>query len=105
MPNSVEEWASRAVDQLPSLSERDGLVWVRAGLDIAGADSGGEVSIVALSAWRDWDAVLTATGGHIDRLVQSTDLTDLERPIGVNHYELLRPDTRTHADEAARRDA
>ncbi len=98
---SVKEWARRAGEPLASLSGREGFVCVRAGVDMAGADSRGEVSVVALSGWRDWDAVLAATGGHIDRLVQATDLTDLERPIGLDHYELLKPDTRTHADRPA----
>lgn len=88
----VAEWARRAVEHLAGLVGTEGLVYVREGVGMAGANPEGDVPVLALSCWRDWDAVLAATGGHIDRLVQSTELVDLERFIGVDHYELLASD-------------
>ena len=91
---SVEEWERRAAEQLTVLAAKDSLVFARAGVDLAGEHPSDEVPVVALSAWRDWDAVLEATGGHIDRLVEDTELIDLERPIAVDHYELFESDPR-----------
>ncbi|MGD0862215.1 MAG: hypothetical protein ABSA21_05575 [Candidatus Limnocylindrales bacterium] len=89
---SIAAWERRAAELLTSLSATDGLVAMRAGSSPAGAHSGSGLQVVAVSAWRDWDAVLAATGGHIDRLLQETELADVEEPIGVDHYELLGPD-------------
>jgi hypothetical protein len=100
---AVEKWQRRAAEQLTALSTKERLVFARAGVGLAGADSSGEVSVVALSAWDDWDAVLAATGGHIDRLVQATELVDLERPEGVDHYELLESEPRPTVDDQVQR--
>ena len=105
---STAEWERCAGEQLAELTAMDGLVFVRAGIVPAGAalagssladgQPGDEASVIALSAWRDWDAVLAATGGHIDRLLETNALADLERPIGVDHYELLGPDSGSQGD-------
>jgi hypothetical protein len=98
---AVDEWTARSLEQIPGLSEKDGLLCVRAGVGRGAADARGEVLVLALSAWRDWDAVLAATGGHIDRLLKSTELIGLERPMGVDHYELVGPDGKTKPDRPA----
>ena len=86
------------MEPLARLSEKEGLVYLRAGMGLAGADASGEVPILVLAGWRDWDAMLAATGGHIEWPTQETDLDDVEGPGDLDHYELLTPDTRTHAD-------
>ncbi len=98
---SLGDWQRRSLDPLTRLSEKEGLVYLRAGTGLAGADASGEAPILILSAWRDWDAMLAATGGHIDRPAQESDLDDLEGPSDVGHYELLESDTQTHADGPA----
>lgn len=95
---SVPVWEQRAMEPLTPLSIKDGLFSVLAGVRVPSVASSGRVSVIAVSAWRDWDAVLAATGGHIDRLVQETELTSLEQPIAVDHYQLLAPDVGTVAD-------
>jgi hypothetical protein len=85
----VELWERRSEEQLTRMSETDGLLCLRAGVGLADADPGGAVPVVALSAWRDWEAVLVVTGGHIGRLVQDTELIDLEHSGSVGHYEVL----------------
>lgn len=97
---SVVEWEGRAAEQMTALSGKQSLIFARAGVVLDDERPSDEVSVVALSAWRDWDAVLAATGGHIDRLVQDTELIDLERPVGVDHYELFESDLRLPVDES-----
>jgi hypothetical protein len=88
---AVPVWKERAESQLAALGARDGLICVRAGISQVG-EAEGEVVVSVISAWRDWAAVLAATGGHIDRLVQDTEFEDLEQPAGLDHYQLLEPD-------------
>ena len=88
-PESLEIWARSSAAQVEKLSARDGLICARAGASRAGASADGEVPVFAISAWRDWEAVLAATGGHIDRLVEDTDLGELERAVALDHYQLL----------------
>ena len=88
----VEAWKRRAVEQTAQLAEQAGLVCVRAGVSLSGADSNGEVAVMTLTAWSDWERVLTATGGHIDRYVRDDDLTEPRHSVGsdrVDHYEVL----------------
>jgi len=96
---ALEMWQTRAQEQAGVLAESAGLRAVLAGVRIPSDDRTGEVPVMAISAWRDWNAVLTATGGHIDRLVQETELGDLEKPSGVVHYQLL--DRESSSAEAA----
>jgi hypothetical protein len=91
---SLEDWQRRTVEPLTRLSQKQGLVYLRAGTGLAGAAASGEVPILILCGWRDWDVMLAATGGHIDLPAQETDLDDLEGPSDVDHYELLEPDAR-----------
>jgi len=90
--DAVTEWKQRWREQVDSVAGRDGLICVRAGVSCSGPQSGGELSVVAVSAWRDWDAVLAATSGHIDRLVEDTASSDLERSAELDHYQLIGPD-------------
>jgi hypothetical protein len=87
---SVAVWEERARAQLSALASRDGLVCVRAG--VGRPAIGEEVHVSVISAWRDWAAVLAATGGHIDRLVQDTEFEDIEQAAGLDHYQLLDSD-------------
>jgi hypothetical protein len=92
---SLGDWQRRSVEPLTRLSEKEGLVYLRAGTGLAGPDASGEVPILILCGWRDWDAMLAATGGHIERPAQESNLDDLEGPGEIDHYELLEPGTRT----------
>ncbi len=91
-PSDVDEWERRTAEHMTGLVGTEGLVYLREGVGTAGANQEGNVPIVALSCWRNWDAVLAATGGHIDRLVQATELIDLERTTSVDHFELVSPE-------------
>ena len=96
---SLEEWGRREAEQLVELERMKGMVCARAGVGLGVADADGELPIVAISAWRDWEAVLAATGGHIDRLILTTELDDLERPGGLVHYDLIEFDERGSGED------
>ncbi len=89
---SLADWHRRTVEPLTRLSQKQGLLYLRAGTGLAGPDARGEVPILILCGWRDWDVMLAATGGHIDRPAQETHLDDLEGPSDVDHYELIEPE-------------
>ncbi len=95
---SLGDWQRRSVEPLALLSEKEGLVYLRVGTSLAGADASGEVPILILAGWRDWHVMLAATGGHIEWPTQETHLDDVEGPGDLDHYELLESDTQTHAD-------
>jgi hypothetical protein len=97
--SSLGDWQRRSVEPLARLSEKEGMLYLRAGTGLAGPDASGEVPILILAGWRDWDVMLAATGGHIERPTQETDLDDVEGPGDLDHFELLTPDTQTDADE------
>jgi hypothetical protein len=82
-------WERRATEPIDRLAAKPGLLKAFAGVGVLDADPPGETSIVAITAWLDWGSVISATGGHIDRLLLETELADLERPSDVEHYQLL----------------
>ena len=89
--DSLAEWEAKALGPVGKLSGLDGLVSILVGPAWPRPDGQGDRTVFAISAWRDWSAVLSATGGRIDRLVQRTELADLERPVRVDHYQILDP--------------
>ncbi len=85
---SLPAWEARACEPIEWLSGKPGLVSLAVGpsMDESGAD---EREVMAVSSWRDWDAVLEATGGHLDRLLEATEMSELEHPVDVEHYQLI----------------
>ena len=81
-------WGRRAAEPIDRLLVIPGMEKVITGVGVLAVDRPGETSIVAITAWRDWEAILQATGGHIDRLLLETELADIERPLDVAHYQL-----------------
>jgi heme-degrading monooxygenase HmoA len=88
-PAAVDAWREGAVHQAVKLAQSAGLRLVLAGARRPAEDPTGDVPVMAISAWRDWNSVLTATGGHLDQLVGETGLVDTEKPAGLDHYQLL----------------
>ncbi len=81
-------WGRRAAEPIGRLLLIAGMEKVITGIGVLAVDRPGETSIVAITAWRDWEAILRATAGHTDRLLLETELADIERPSDVAHYQL-----------------
>jgi hypothetical protein len=82
-------WERRASTPIERLSTKPGFRQAFAGVGVLDVDPPGETSIIAITAWLDWESVIEATGGHIDRLLLETEMADLERPSDVEHYQLI----------------
>ena len=85
----MAEWEARARSPVEWLAGRPGLVSILVGPSWPRPAAESERTVFAISAWRDWSDVLSITGGHIDQPLERTELTDLETPLGAQHYELL----------------
>ncbi len=100
--DSLASWEARANGPMEGLAAKPGLVSIAVGpvTDDATADdaTAAEQEVVAVSSWRDWDSVLQATGGHLDRLIEETEMSELERKVDVEHYQLLNGNS---SDQAA----
>ncbi len=87
----LAEWEARARGPVGWLAGRQGLVSILVGPSWPRPASDGEQTVLAVSAWREWSDVLAATGGRLDQPLERTELADLEKPLGADHYELMRP--------------
>ena len=87
-----ERWEQRAADAAAALALKAGILGVQVGVGLDSGKRAAASAVIALSLWRDWDSVIAATGGHLDRLLLDTELVDLERPVSADHYQLLDPD-------------
>ncbi len=93
--DSREAWERRALEPVGQLASREGLLTVVAGVseDQDGSVAqAGEVGAVVLTAWTDWDLLLAATGGRLNRALPDTELADIERSANADHYEVIEPE-------------
>jgi hypothetical protein len=88
----LERWQQRAQETAAALTARAGLLGIQAGQSLEASGRADSVSVVAITAWRDWESVILATGGHLDRLLLDSALIDLENEVGVEHYQMLEAD-------------
>jgi hypothetical protein len=88
----TEAWKRDTAGSAGWIRAHDGLVLFQAGVSLA-APTDGQVSVATLSAWRDWDAVLVATGGRLGNLIRNTRFDEVERLDRLAHYELLGAET------------
>jgi hypothetical protein len=91
--DAVESWKRRAVETTDRLVRKHGLLVALAGVETDEADAvpvEGNARIAVLTAWAEWDLLLAATGGRLDKALLDTELTDLEQPASADHFELLR---------------
>ena len=90
--DAIEAWELRAQETLDGLVGRPGLWAAVAGVWAGGREvtlAPGEAGIVVLTAWTEWDLLLAATGGRLERTLIDTEISDLERPARADHFDLL----------------
>ena len=90
--DAVESWERRAVEAIGRLVATPGLLAAQAGVETDGevpVARDGHVWIAVLTAWAEWDLLLAATGGRLDKPLLDTELRDLEQPAKADHFELL----------------
>jgi hypothetical protein len=88
----VADWEKRTIESTGQLASRDGLKVVLAGIEIDSTEAPpprGEVRVVVMTAWTEWNLLLAATGGRLKAALQDTELAELERPAVADHFEIL----------------
>jgi hypothetical protein len=94
-PHEIQTWERRVLEPMDRLADMEGVLTVVAGVEIEAGRVGRRAratNVVVLTVWSAWDPLLAATGGHLDRSLLGTDLSDLERPGTADHFELLQPE-------------
>jgi hypothetical protein len=86
---AVEIWERRTLESVGRLANMEGLLAVIAGVEVSGTEAGSQASIVVLTVWMNWDLLLAATGGRLNRAIIDTELADIEGPATADHFELL----------------
>ena len=90
--DAVGSWERRAAKTIGRLVTTSGLLAAEAGVEADGEDvvmRDGDVRIAVLTAWAEWDLLLAATGGRLERALLDTEITDLEQPATIDHFQLL----------------
>jgi hypothetical protein len=87
-------WERRTIETFDRLVSRAGLIAAVAGIDSTRPPVAHEsvACIAVVTTWVDWDHLLVAAGGRLDRALLDDDFADLEEPSRANHFELLRPE-------------
>lgn len=89
---AVEQWEQRALGSASRLAEMRGLTTIVAGVQVDSEDAvgqGAETCVVVITTWTEWDLLLAATGGRLNRALLDTELGDLEAPANADHYEIV----------------
>jgi hypothetical protein len=96
--DALEAWEGTVPDDLEMIAAKPGNLVALAGVVITDEETGPEVPILVLTAWRDWDSLLEATGGRLNRQIQGTELAGpMPHPL-ADHYELIQADTSGWSD-------
>jgi len=88
----VGNWEARALESAGQLMSKEGVTLVLAGAETGvgeAAPRSGDVRVVVVTAWTEWDLLLAATGGLLNRPLLDTELADLERPAVADHFEII----------------
>ena len=89
---TVEQWEQRALESAGQLASKEGLLTIVAGVQIDSEDAVRQVDetcVVVMTTWTEWDLLLAATGGRLNRALLDTELGNLETPAKADHYELI----------------
>ncbi len=92
---SVDSWERGALESMGRLAGRDGLSVGLAGVEMDGdptASRDGPAGVVVFTTWAQWDLLLAATGGRLNRTLLDIDPSALEQAGRADHFELLRAD-------------
>jgi hypothetical protein len=96
--DALEAWEGTLPEDLDMIAARFGNLVAVAGVAIREGETGTEVPILVLTAWRDWDSLLEATGGRLNRQILGTELAGpMPHPL-ADHYELIQADTDDESD-------
>jgi hypothetical protein len=88
----LDDWEVLARKAARALTEKAGMLRVEAGIGFEDPHRPDGVEIAAVTAWRDWQSVVAATGGHLHHLLQDTEIVDVEQTLQADHYQLLGPE-------------
>jgi hypothetical protein len=69
-----------------------GLTTIVAGVQVDSEEAvarGAETCVVVMTTWTEWDRLLAATGGRLNRALLDTEFGDLEAPAHADHYEVI----------------
>jgi hypothetical protein len=90
--NELEAWERAVPDDLKMIAGKPGNLVALAGVAIGDDPGASDVGIVVLTAWRDWDSLVSATGGRLNRPIQGTELAGPQPHSLADHYELIQAD-------------
>lgn len=89
---ALAEWEERVPQALDEVTRKAGASAAVAGVALDDKDAADGIPILVLTAWRDWDALLKATGGRLNWPLLNTELADFEEHSVADHYELMETD-------------
>lgn len=87
--DGLEAWERSVPGELHEIIGKPGSVAALAGVAILDEEDPSDVQIMVLSAWRDWDSLLGATGGRLNRPILGTENAGPQPPSLADHYELI----------------
>jgi hypothetical protein len=87
--DSLGSWENSVQGEVRDIGGKPGISVVLAGVAIHAERVAADVPILVLTAWRDWDSLLGATGGRLNRAILGTELVGPQPLSLADHYELI----------------
>lgn len=85
----LEAWERSVSGELHEIVGKPGITAALAGVAILDEEDPSHAQIIVLTAWRDWDSLLGATGGRLNRPILGTEDAGPQSPSLADHYELI----------------
>lgn len=87
--DALEAWECGVLDDLNMIAGKIGNLVALAGVAVGDETASSDASILVLTAWRDWDALLDATGGRLNRPILGTETAGPQPHSLADHYEFV----------------
>jgi len=103
VPDALDLWERGVPGELREIVAKPGITAAVAGVAIRDGEATSDIPILVLTAWRDWDSLLGATGGRLNRPILGTELAGPQPLSLADHYELI--DMEAYGEVAAQPDS
>jgi hypothetical protein len=85
--DALAAWERGVLADVNMIAGKSGNLVAFAGVAVGDETAGSDAQILVLTAWRDWDALLDATGGRLNRPILGTETAGPQPHSLADHYE------------------
>ena len=96
--DELAAWERGVLADVNMIAGKPGNLVALAGVAVGDETGGSDAQVLVLTAWLDWDALLDATGGRLNRPILGTETAGPQPHSLADHYELIHAEANGEAE-------